>query len=151
MVTNSGKYYGQPFSMGRGVTQGDPVSPTIFNIIVDAVVRETIQEICGPQEDQHGFGWSAGEHNICFYADDGRISGQYPIWVQAALRKIVRIFVRFGLQINLNNTKAEICTPGVHLGTIGSLRVQTTRHRGGNNLSGKEENQGTFVRINVVD
>ena len=57
--------------MGRGVNQGDSVPPTMFNIIVDAAVRETLQEICGPQEAQHGFGWLAEEHDISFYADDG--------------------------------------------------------------------------------
>ena len=60
VVTNAGKYYVQPFSMGRGVTQGDPVYMELFNIIVDAVFRATLQEICEPQEAQHGFGWPAG-------------------------------------------------------------------------------------------
>ena len=60
VVPNSGKYYGCPFRTGRGVTQGDPVSPTIFNIVVDAVVRDYLQEVCGPQEYQHGFGWASG-------------------------------------------------------------------------------------------
>ena len=81
MVTKSGKYYGRPFRMGRGVTWGDPVLPTLLNIIVDSVVRATLQEICGPQEAHHGFGWSTGEHNIFLYADDGRIAGRDPIWV----------------------------------------------------------------------
>ena len=106
MVLNSGKYYGRPFNTWRGVTQGDPVSPTLFNIIVDALVRTTLQEICVPQESQHGFGWSAVEHNIRFYADDGRIAGRDPIWVQAELTTMVRIFERVGLQTNLDKTKA---------------------------------------------
>ena len=97
MVTKPGKYYGRPFSTGRGLTQGDPVSPKMFNIIVDEVVRVTLQEICGPQKDQHDFGWSEGEHNICFYADDLRIAGRYPIWVQKALTTMVIMFERFGL------------------------------------------------------
>ena len=102
----------RPFIMGRWVTQGDPVSPTLFNIIVNAVVRATLQEICGTQEYQHGFGCSAGEHNICFYSDDGRIAGWDPIWVQAVLTTMVRMFDRVGLQKNLNKTNAMICTPG---------------------------------------
>ena len=31
--------YGEPFHGERGVTQDDPLSPTIFNVVVDAVVR----------------------------------------------------------------------------------------------------------------
>ena len=86
----------------------------------DALVRETLQEICGLHEAQHGFGWSAGEHYISFYADDGRISGRDPIWVQAVLTTMVRIFVRYGLQTNLDKTKAMICTPGFIWGQQGS-------------------------------
>ena len=39
MVVRAGSYYGKGFKVGRGVTQGDPLSPTIFNVVVDAVVR----------------------------------------------------------------------------------------------------------------
>ena len=38
MVARAGGYYGGPFRRERGVTQGDPLSPTIFNVVVDAVV-----------------------------------------------------------------------------------------------------------------
>ena len=76
---------------------------------MDAVVRPALQEVCGPQEAQHGFRWSAGE--ICFYADDGWVSGQNPIWVQTALTTMVRIFERVVLQTNLKKTKAMICMP----------------------------------------
>ena len=47
VVPKSGKYYGRPFSTGRVVTQGDPVSLNIFNIVVDAVFRAYLQEVCG--------------------------------------------------------------------------------------------------------
>ena len=40
MVARAGQYYGTGFKGGRGVTQGDPLSPTIFNVVVDAVVRQ---------------------------------------------------------------------------------------------------------------
>ena len=39
MVARAAGYYGTAFGGERGVTQGDPLSPTIFNVVVDAVVR----------------------------------------------------------------------------------------------------------------
>ena len=48
----------------------------IFNIVVDAVVRSFLDVVCGPQETQHGLGWEAGERNLIFHADDGRIAGR---------------------------------------------------------------------------
>ena len=39
MVSRAGGYYGEEFKGARGVMQGDLLSPTIFNVVVDAVVR----------------------------------------------------------------------------------------------------------------
>ena len=62
--------------MERGVKQVDPVSPTIFNITVDAVVRVVLLEVCGPQEAQHGHGWPEDKHNIYFYEYHSWIAGR---------------------------------------------------------------------------
>ena len=45
MVARAGGYYGTAFGGERGVTQGDPLSPTIFNVVVDAVVRHWVNGI----------------------------------------------------------------------------------------------------------
>ena len=42
MVARAGAYYGKGFKGGRGVTQGDPLSTTIFNVVVDGVVRHWV-------------------------------------------------------------------------------------------------------------
>ena len=42
MVPKEGNFFGSPFNMERGVKHGEPVSTKIFNIVVDAVVREVI-------------------------------------------------------------------------------------------------------------
>ena len=42
MVARAGGYHGMAFQGERGVTQGDPLSPTIFNVVVDAVVRHWV-------------------------------------------------------------------------------------------------------------
>ena len=39
MVARAGGYYGKGFKRGGGMTQGNPLSPTILNVVVDAVVR----------------------------------------------------------------------------------------------------------------
>ena len=86
------RFLGTPFGTGRGVTQGDPAPPMIFNILADAVVRAILEVAYGLQEARHGMGWSAGERNLIFYADDGRISGRDHIWLQDALTVSVAIF-----------------------------------------------------------
>ena len=58
---NSRKYFGRSFRIETGVTHGDLVFQTIFNILVDAVVRVVILEVCEPQEAHHSFGWSSGK------------------------------------------------------------------------------------------
>ena len=45
IVARAGRYYGTAFQGARGVTQGDPLSRTIFNLVVDAVVRHWVMAI----------------------------------------------------------------------------------------------------------
>ena len=108
----AGKNFGRMLRTERRVTQEDPVSLKIFNIVVDAVVRAVMLEVCGPQEANNGFGWAAGEHNFVLFADYGQIAGRNPIWVQTTLTAMLRRFERVGLQTNLGKTKATVCTLG---------------------------------------
>ena len=58
------------------------MSPTIFNILVDALVREMMMEVWSPQEAQHGLGWVAGEQDIVFYAKNDQIVRRNPYGVR---------------------------------------------------------------------
>ena len=53
VVKSSRGCYGSPFKIECGVTQGDPVSLTIFTILVDAIVWATFLDVCNPQEAQN--------------------------------------------------------------------------------------------------
>ena len=48
IVPKAVKCLGTEFSTGREVTQGNPASPMIFNIIVDAVVQALLEVVCIP-------------------------------------------------------------------------------------------------------
>ena len=50
MVARSAGYYGTVFGGERGVTQGDPLYPTIFNVVVDAVVRHWVNGLVDEAE-----------------------------------------------------------------------------------------------------
>ena len=52
MAARAGGYYGEAFKGERGVTQGDPLSPTIFNVVVDAVVRHWLEGLKAAKEEK---------------------------------------------------------------------------------------------------
>ena len=94
------------------MTQEDLVSLTIFKIVVNAVVRVVLMEVCVPQEAHYIFGWAVGDHNGVFYADDSRIARHNPIWVQTTLAATVRMFESVGMRKNIGKTKAIVFNPG---------------------------------------
>ena len=56
MVARAGGYYRKGFKGGRGVAQGDPLSPTIFNVVVDVVVRHWVTISVTESETRGGEG-----------------------------------------------------------------------------------------------
>lgn len=45
VVPKAGRLYGQPFGTNRRLDQGNLVSQNIFNIMVEAVVRDTLMKV----------------------------------------------------------------------------------------------------------
>ena len=52
MAARAGGYYGTSFKGERGVTQGDPLSPTLFNVVVDAVVRHWLEGLQADKDEK---------------------------------------------------------------------------------------------------
>ena len=85
----AGSYYGKGFKGGRGVTQGNPLSPTIFNVVVDAVVRHWLQ-IATQEAERRGERGREDQHQAAlFYADDGMLASSDPRWLQWEFTQLV--------------------------------------------------------------
>ena len=74
MVARAGGYYGTGFKGARGVTQGDPLSPTIFNVVVDSVVRHWVTLAVEDAEKRGERGKEGSHQASLFYADDGMVA-----------------------------------------------------------------------------
>ena len=66
MVAREGGCYGADFKGSRGVTQGDPLSLTIFN----AVVLHWVTVMVEGAEERDERGKEVRHQNALFYADD---------------------------------------------------------------------------------
>ena len=109
MAAREGGYYGTAFKGARGVTQGDPLFPTIFNVVVDAVVRNWLEGLQTAKEEKGAKG--GGHFSAVFYADDGMVGASDPEWLQGAFSALLAIFDRVGLQTNVDKTVSMACHP----------------------------------------
>jgi hypothetical protein len=105
--------YGAPFKAGRGVTQGGPLSVKLFNIMVDAVVREWMQ-LLWEEMDMEGEELDEMMETLfaIFYVDDAYIASRDPVFLQQAINGLVRTFERVGLETNTKKMQAMTCMPG---------------------------------------
>ena len=105
-MAQQGGFYGEPFSAGRGVTQGDLFSPTGFNVLVDAIVRYWLTLfLADGSEDMEGLGLSVSERLCAFYANDGIVAARDAEWLQHSFAVLVQLFEQVGLQTNTTKTK----------------------------------------------
>ena len=101
MVPCIGGHFGRPIRSHRGIWQGDIISPDLFDIVVDCVLREW-HKLVG--EDPTGI----------FYADDGRTADFDWRQLQRHTDILLDLFTRFGLHANATKTKAMVslgCRP----------------------------------------
>ena len=116
------------FKGERGVTQGDPLSPTIFNVVVDAVVRHWVNGLVDEAEEKGETGREGRHQSVVFYADDGIVVSSDPVWIQGDFSDLVAIFDRVGLLTNVGKTVPQrqdvaddLMAPPDHGGQSGRL------------------------------
>ena len=130
MVAQTGGYYGEPFRGERGFTQGDPLFPTIFNVVVDAVVRHweylvaereegdrsnekgdvaqtmgrTIQDLDnGRRRDEEGHQGLMAKSGL-LHSENGMVAPTDPGWLQLSFEMLMGVFDRVGLWTNFCKT-----------------------------------------------
>ena len=111
MVARAGRYYVTEFQGKRGVTQGNLLSPTIFNVVVDAVVRHWVTSVIAEAETRGDLGKEGRHQAALFYADNGMFASSDPGWLHGALKTLVGLFDRMGLQTNAGKTVGMVCHP----------------------------------------
>ena len=109
MVARVGGYYRDAFKGAQGVTQGDPLSPTIFNVVVDAVVRHWVTMALDKAEKRGERGKEGRHQAALFYADDGMVAPSNPRWLQWAFNALVSLLERVGLRKNVGKTVSMVC------------------------------------------
>jgi len=112
LVCRANGRFGTPFKAHRGVTQGGPVSPKIFNIMVDAMVREWIRQLVGDEAASTGLKDAIKLLLAIFYADDGYIASRSKEQLQEAIDLLADLFDRVGLCTNTSKTKGMTCVSG---------------------------------------
>ena len=108
LICRASGCYGEPFKAKRGVTQDRPVSPTIFNLMVDAVIWEWERQLL-----LKGFTLN----KVCvlvaiFYADDCLIASRDHKTLKTAIGLLTGLFDRVGLETNTKKTEVMVFLPG---------------------------------------
>ena len=111
MVARAGGYYRAGFRGERGVTQGDLLSSTILNVVVDEVVRNWVQGVVEESEARGELVQEGRHQAVLFYADDGMVASSDPVWLQGLFNALVGLFDRVGLQTNVRKTVGMVCHP----------------------------------------
>ena len=89
----------------------DPLSPTIFNVMVDAVVRHWVHRVVEEAEAQGETGREGRHQAALFCANNGMVASSDPDWIQGAFNALVGLFDRVGLQKNFGKTYSMVCHP----------------------------------------
>ena len=109
MVARAGGYYRTAFQGARRVTQGYLISLTIFNVVVDAVVRNWVTVLIAGAEERSERGKEGRHQASLLYLDDDMVALSDPRWLQGAFDNLVGLFDRVGLQTNVEKPVGMVC------------------------------------------
>ena len=129
------------------MTQGDPLSPTIFNVVVDAVVRHWVTGAIADAEAQGGMGKEGRHQATLFYADNGMVASSDPLWLQGEFNTLVGLVDRVGLRENFRKTVIMVCHPCQAAGNLSTAAYGRSVTGGGTYIQGEAKGTGGVRRV----
>ncbi|KAK6032379.1 reverse transcriptase [Ostertagia ostertagi] len=110
----------EEFPVSAGVRQGDVISPTLFNVVMDAVMRKTFN---GRQGVQYGEG---GFLTDLMFADDSAIFAETDEEATNIMCSLSEIAQSYGLKINAEKTKVMTSDGSPASVRLGSVALEQT-------------------------
>ncbi len=112
LVCCAGGNYGEPFNAKRDITQGGLLSSLMFNVCVDAVVREWLHQTLDEDATRDGVSNRVAEILVAFYVNNGLLASQDPVWLQELFDILIGLFEWIGLFTNAAKTKVMVSILG---------------------------------------
>jgi hypothetical protein len=111
------------FSLFRGTKQGDPLSPSVFNAVLEMALRNVQEEL---RSKRYGLQIGSGaEGRLCNlrFADDLMILASSRKQLSAMMQDLVRAARKVGLDLHMGKTKVLCNVPDIDRTSMKALNV----------------------------
>jgi Reverse transcriptase (RNA-dependent DNA polymerase)/Endonuclease/Exonuclease/phosphatase family len=98
--------YSEPGKIGRGVRQGCPLSPILFNIYIEEIIRETMEEM------EEGIKVGGKRVGALRFADDQAMLAGSQKGLQKMMDRLNEISLNYDMKINVAKTKVMRVSKG---------------------------------------
>ena len=144
MVARAGRYFGYPFKRYRNVIQGYPLSPKIFNTVVNTVIRHWVALVASTKDGTEVLGLSIQDLVAYLYADDGLVTSTQTERLQRVFNVLTNLFDRVGLRTNMINMVSMACQPCHTPVRISSAAYERRRIGTGTNFRERHQRRVAF-------
>ena len=111
MVARARSYFGIPFKVYYSITQGDPLYPMIFNVVLEDVIRHWVEVVSPTEDGTEVLRLLIHELAMYFYSNDGLVPSTNTESPQRAFDVLTGLFNQVDLGANTRKTVSMACHP----------------------------------------